>query len=456
MRAAAGLSVLSLFSLLRAAPAAAQERLPETAVPPDQRYYPLVDENGEPVEPPPPVPRFTEGNIDYDVTYDDSVAQSYDDGYDPQAAAQFEETLAPYGAWVDDDVYGRVWEPSAEVVGDDFSPYATGGHWLLSEYGWTWVSDYDWGWAPFHYGRWLVVADRGWCWMPGTLWGPAWVTWRAGGGYVAWAPQAPRRMSVGSPLGPGSAWRFAAAADLGRRTGFMLSQQIAPRIFGRMSVVSNARALPIPGAKVRVNAGPTFVGTPPGSGAAEAPTRLASVAPRTLPQRVIHPHAGTPAASRPWVRAAMSGRFVDGSEGRRGPDDPRPAALGEPPSLRRGSSSPRAFPSGAAPGGRRAGIHGAPSSMIMHTAPVRAAPAMAPRPAGSAQARVAGPAPTRSFSGARFYGNGYSFGTRASSIGGRSAGSFSGGSSSGRGSSFEGGAHSLGTGAAHSFGARRR
>src|SRR5581483_11873885 len=112
----------SLFSLLRAAPAAAQERLTETGAPPDPRYYRLVDENGEPVEPPPPAPRVTEGNIDYDVTYDDSVAQSYDDGYDPQAAAQFEETLAPYGAWVDDDVYGRVWEPSADVVGDDFSP----------------------------------------------------------------------------------------------------------------------------------------------------------------------------------------------------------------------------------------------------------------------------------------------------------------------------------------------
>jgi len=54
-----------------------------------------------------PVPT-TEGNIDYDVSYDETVARAYDDGYDPQAAAQFEDSLAPYGEWVDDDAYGRV------------------------------------------------------------------------------------------------------------------------------------------------------------------------------------------------------------------------------------------------------------------------------------------------------------------------------------------------------------
>jgi len=472
MRAVAGLSVLSLFSLLRLAPAAAQEHAPTAAPPLDPRYVPIEaagapppigEESAEP-EPPPPPPRYTEGNIDYDVTYDDSVAQTYDDGYDPQAAAQFEDTLAPYGTWVDDDVYGRVWQPSGEAVGDDFSPYATAGHWLLTEYGWTWISDYDWGWAPFHYGRWLVVAERGWCWMPGTLWGPAWVSWRAGGGYVAWAPLPPHRMSVGSPLGPGSAWRFAIATDLGHRFGFILSQQMAPRLFGRMSVVSNAHALPMPGARVRVNAGPTIVGMPPAGNAAAAPTRLASVAPRTLPRLTIAPHAGTPSAARPWVRAAVTGRFADSYEGRRS-SDPHPGTFGEPPSLRRGSAPPRVFPSGTAPGGRRTGIHGAPSAMIMHTAPAagyrapafRAAPAIAPRSAFAPPSRVAAPAPTRSFSGARFYGNGYSFGTHpSSSFGARPGGSFSGGSSFNRGSSFGGGHAPSSFGGGHSFGGGRR
>ena len=394
MRAAAGLSVLSLLSVLRVAPAAAQERAPAAAPTLDPRFVPIesagapptVEENAEP-EPPPPPPRYTEGNIDYDVTYDDSVAQTYDDGYDPQAAAQFDETLAPYGTWVDDDVYGRIWQPSGEVVGDDFSPYATAGHWLQTEYGWTWISDWDWGWAPFHYGRWLAVAERGWCWMPGTLWGPAWVSWRAGGGYVAWAPLAPRRMSVGSPLGPGSAWRFAVAAELGRGHGFMLPQDMAPRLFGRMTVVSNARALPIPGAKVRVNAGPKIgtapVGMPPGSGGTGAPTRLASVAPGTLPRLAIAPHAGTPAASRPWVRAARHrGRFADSHEG---PARQRAAPrlpFGEPPSQRRGSAPPRAFPVG-----KRALAAGAPAST-----PRRRRRSCTPRPPATA-ARPSAPRP---------------------------------------------------------------
>jgi len=63
--------------------------------------------------------------------------------------------------------------PSTATVGVDFAPYASGGHFVMSDYGWTWASDYDWGWAPFHYGRWLVVGGHGWCWLPGTVWGPA-------------------------------------------------------------------------------------------------------------------------------------------------------------------------------------------------------------------------------------------------------------------------------------------
>ena len=86
---------------------------------------------------------------------DDTVADSYDDGYDPEAYRQFEEPLRRYGTWVDDATYGRVWVPSPLVVGNDFTPYYSGGHWVLSEYGWTWVSDWSWGWAPFHYGRWV-------------------------------------------------------------------------------------------------------------------------------------------------------------------------------------------------------------------------------------------------------------------------------------------------------------
>ena len=101
----------------------------------------------------------------------------------------FYDELAPYGQWMQYPNYGNVWLPNA---GPDFQPYATGGHWVVTEYGNTWVSDYAWGWAPFHYGRWIYdPAYGGWLWIPGPDWGPAWVTWRSGGGYYGWAPLAP-------------------------------------------------------------------------------------------------------------------------------------------------------------------------------------------------------------------------------------------------------------------------
>ena len=57
--------------------------------------------------------------------------------------------------------------------------------------GWYWMSDYSWGWAPFHYGRWFHHARFGWCWMPDTVWGPSWVTWRYSDDYCGWAPLPP-------------------------------------------------------------------------------------------------------------------------------------------------------------------------------------------------------------------------------------------------------------------------
>ena len=74
---------------------------------------------------------------------------------------------------------------------DEFRPYYTNGRWEMTKYGNTWVSDYDWGWAPFHYGRWHHHSRRGWLWIPGREWSPAWVSWRSGGGHYGWAPLGP-------------------------------------------------------------------------------------------------------------------------------------------------------------------------------------------------------------------------------------------------------------------------
>jgi hypothetical protein len=99
----------------------------------------------------------------------------------------FQNSLRPYGRWVNHRNYGQVWISNQR----DFRPYQTGGHWAYTDYGWTWVSDYNWGWAPFHYGRWSYERSLGWYWVPGYEWAPAWVAWRSGGDVYGWAPLSP-------------------------------------------------------------------------------------------------------------------------------------------------------------------------------------------------------------------------------------------------------------------------
>lgn len=100
----------------------------------------------------------------------------------------FYEELAPHGDWFQLPAYGWVWTPRRVDV--DWRPY-TYGRWIYTDFGWTWVSDFEWGWAPFHYGRWLFEPRYGWVWVPGTEWAPAWVTWRKGPDYIGWAPLPP-------------------------------------------------------------------------------------------------------------------------------------------------------------------------------------------------------------------------------------------------------------------------
>jgi hypothetical protein len=108
----------------------------------------------------------------------------------------FYEELAPYGTWLWVEGYGRVWQPHGVPPG--WRPY-TDGRWVFTDAGWTWVSDWEWGWAPFHYGRWLPSPAYGWVWVPGTVWGPAWVVWHHGAGWVGWAPLPPA--AVWEPAG---------------------------------------------------------------------------------------------------------------------------------------------------------------------------------------------------------------------------------------------------------------
>lgn len=109
---------------------------------------------------------------------------------------EFEAPLAPLGSWVEVRSYGRCWHPVG--VSLDWRPYGE-GRWLWTDCGWYWDCDEPWGWACYHYGRWVFDAEFGWVWVPDIEWAPAWVYWRIGGGYIGWAPCPPH----GTAIGPG-------------------------------------------------------------------------------------------------------------------------------------------------------------------------------------------------------------------------------------------------------------
>jgi len=102
----------------------------------------------------------------------------------------FYDALSPYGEWINTPEYGYTWRPYLDNP-EGFRPYSTGGNWVYTDLGWTWVSDYRWGWATFHYGRWYFDDFLGWMWIPGNEWAPAWVTWGSYNDYWAWAPMGP-------------------------------------------------------------------------------------------------------------------------------------------------------------------------------------------------------------------------------------------------------------------------
>jgi hypothetical protein len=115
--------------------------------------------------------------------------------------------LDSYGTWSQDPGQGAVWYPRVAVA--DWAPYRY-GHWdWISPWGWTWIDDAPWGFAPFHYGRWTMIGQR-WAWVPGRMvarpaYAPALVVFMGSGSQFSF--------SVGSgpgvgwyPLAPGEAW----------------------------------------------------------------------------------------------------------------------------------------------------------------------------------------------------------------------------------------------------------
>jgi FecR protein len=113
--------------------------------------------------------------------------------------------LDQYGQWQESGEYGPVWRPNN--VSEDWAPYRHGRWDWISPWGWTWIDDAPWGYAPSHYGRWVYV-DRYWAWHPGRIvarpvYAPALVSFISGPNFsvsvnigqpCGWVPLAPREV----------------------------------------------------------------------------------------------------------------------------------------------------------------------------------------------------------------------------------------------------------------------
>lgn len=261
-----------------------------------------------------------------------------------EAYQRFYEELAPYGEWLERPPYGRVWRPRPDVVGADFQPYATNGSWVYTDAGWSFASNWDWGWAVFHYGRWVTLAGLGWVWVPGMTWGPAWCDWRVSDEYVGWAPLPPAGYAPALPV---TAWTFVPTVYFVRPDvyRYAIPRYQVRSIFYRARPVTAFRIYH--GARYRVGPSPVIVSRAVGS-----PVRPLSISPprpgvvqvyRIRPGGVDRgPRAVAPGYS-PGIRGTGPGARPPGPRplpGYRGRGYGYPPAQGHAPGFGRGQVRP--------------------------------------------------------------------------------------------------------------------
>jgi hypothetical protein len=243
------------------------------------------------------------------------------------------EELDRYGRWEQSPEYGALWVPTAVAV--DWAPYRA-GHWAwVRPWGWTWVDDAPWGFAPFHYGRWVYVRNN-WCWTPGErvarpVYAPALVAWMGGpranvsitiggGPAVGWFPLAPREVYVPSYR---ASPRYVQNVNIAQVRNVTVINNIynnpqAPRDFGNRHLTNAVTIVPAgvmtsrqpvapAAARVRQDPGWTRQIANPAAGrgpvALIAPPVSAPPAPvRSVDPRVVRPPPGVaerPAPGRP-------------------------------------------------------------------------------------------------------------------------------------------------------------
>jgi hypothetical protein len=286
------------------------------------------------------------------------------------------QQLAQYGSWSQTQQYGQLWYPNN--VSADWAPYQDGRWSYVAPWGWTWVDAEPWGFAPFHYGRWINDGGR-WGWMaaaPGIEYG---------GGYPVYAPALVSFVGVGGDLLAGAAFGFGVGLlgggggvgwfPLGYREPFVPWYHVSDGYFRNVNRYSglNVRNITINNYRnITVNhyANARFARVAP-DGAFARGDRMNGLS-RPLPQNLLdrsHPIVGrlpvrptafTPGLSREAARrynVALPARPA-GGEGR-GPAI-RPGAFGhERPALRPAGLPGNVRPaSHALPGGRPGGAPG--------------------------------------------------------------------------------------------------
>lgn len=320
----------------------------------------------------------------------------------------FYDQLSPHGDWLDVEGYGYAWRPRLAAQAS-WRPYMD-GRWMWSDHGWAWNSNEPFGWACYHYGRWVRVSRHGWVWIPGREWAPAWVSWRTGPDYVGWAPLPPgpgfnvsyisHDCDVRYGLSPGS-YFFIQSSHFGRSsyTSFGLSITNVTRIFASTVNVTNITVVnhsqsrffahrggpdrnwierrlgtPVPRAQVQVHRtldrslltprssrdGPVVLAAAPlPSGRADRPRELPRISQRVSRPEIVDGWSEVPQANRTSLREMITRQARETRPSSTTPPGPSPTVVREipstPPSSRpspTGSSREEVRPAISNPSGR--------------------------------------------------------------------------------------------------------
>ena len=245
---------------------------------------------------------FASYNADRDQRDDRSASSRY---VSPEMTGV--EDLDRSGRWEQNADYGALWVP--RVVAAGWVPYAV-GHWaFVSPWGWTWIDDAPWGFAPFHYGRWVYLRDT-WAWAPGTfvarpVYAPALVAWIG-------SPRASVGISIGGGYGGGygASSNFSASVGwfpLAPREVYVPSYRVSPRYVEQVNITHVTNITNIT----------TIINNPQQAVRdVDFSNRKFHHAITTVPEAVMTGRDNVAPAAAQW-RAANSGRFESQDRGER-------------------------------------------------------------------------------------------------------------------------------------------